>query len=344
MDSDVGKKNQLNTIVDDLFSEFNEEKIQLKTLLCENKKRNEEIDSLIVELMREEDSNYRLFSPRERKTKNENRIISLKEEKRKLQEENEEIEKKLFYYENKEKKISILNTVVEKQDYDNKHTFFDINETIVKVQEIERKRIARDLHDSTVQNLAHIIHKIDLSSKFIETDVTRTKIEMQIIKKDIKQIVSDMRKIIYDLQPTDFSNKSFSDEIDKLVQSLSDLSNIVYQIDIVDSIDDCDNYVLVTVINIIKEAFINSIKYSKAKHIMLKIEKIKSDIVIHIEDDGIGIDFDIDEMYDNENTENFGIKIMKERTKIFGGKFEIASGDEGGTVISVHIPYLVKGV
>ena len=271
MDYNDEKKKQLNIIVDDLFSEFNEEKIQLKNLLCENRNRIEEIDHLIVELMRDEDSNYKLFSPRESKTKNENRIQTLKEEKKRLQEENEEIEKKLFYYENKEKKISILNTVVEKQDFDYNHSSSNINETIVKVQEIERKRIARDLHDSTVQNLAHIIHKIDLSSKFIESDITRTKIEMQIIKKDIRQIISDMRKIIYDLQPIDFSDKSFSEEVDKLVQSLSDLSEIVYQINIVDSIDDCDNYVLITVMNIIRKHSLTQLNILELNILNLKL-------------------------------------------------------------------------
>ena len=71
---------------------------------------------------------------------------------------------------------------------------------------------------------------------------------------------------------------------------------------------------------------------------------IRNEIVLVIEDDGVGIDLNLDQIDYNESNENFGIRIMKERTKIFGGQFEITSGEEGGTIITVHIPYLVKGV
>ena len=39
---------------------------------------------------------------------------------------------------------------------------------ILDIKEKERQRIARDLHDITLQNLSHLIHKIELSSLYID--------------------------------------------------------------------------------------------------------------------------------------------------------------------------------
>ena len=41
---------------------------------------------------------------------------------------------------------------------------------VLELQENERQRIARDLHDDSLKNLAHLIHRIELSSMFIDED------------------------------------------------------------------------------------------------------------------------------------------------------------------------------
>ena len=56
------------------------------------------------------------------------------------------------------------------------------NLTIFKVQEEERQRIARDLHDTSLQNLTHLIHKIELSSLYIDKDPIQAKLELSIVE------------------------------------------------------------------------------------------------------------------------------------------------------------------
>ena len=43
--------------------------------------------------------------------------------------------------------------------------------SVLDVQEKERQRIARDLHDSSLQNLTHLVHKVELSSLYIDKDL-----------------------------------------------------------------------------------------------------------------------------------------------------------------------------
>ena len=48
----------------------------------------------------------------------------------------------------------------------------------IEIQECERQRIARDLHDTTIQNLTHSIHTVELATKYIDIDVIRAKLEL----------------------------------------------------------------------------------------------------------------------------------------------------------------------
>ena len=67
------------------------------------------------------------------------------------------------------------------------------NLAVINIQEEDRQRIARDLHDTSLQNLAHIIHKIELAGMFIDKDPVKAKLELAVIKKDLKAIIEDIR-------------------------------------------------------------------------------------------------------------------------------------------------------
>ena len=69
---------------------------------------------------------------------------------------------------------------------------------ILSIQEEERQRIARDLHDSSVQNLTHLVHKIELSGLYMDTDPVRAKLELTNISKSLKSILEDIRNTIFE--------------------------------------------------------------------------------------------------------------------------------------------------
>ena len=55
--------------------------------------------------------------------------------------------------------------------------------SVLDVQEKERERIARDLHDSSLQNLTHLVHKVELSSLYIDQDVVKAKLELATVEQ-----------------------------------------------------------------------------------------------------------------------------------------------------------------
>ena len=50
------------------------------------------------------------------------------------------------------------------------------NKMVLTIQEAERQRIARDLHDTSLQNLTHIVHQLELFGLYMDKDPLRANI------------------------------------------------------------------------------------------------------------------------------------------------------------------------
>lgn len=79
-------------------------------------------------------------------------------------------------------------------------------ELVFEIQELDRRRIARDLHDTSLQNLSHLIHKLELVSMYMDKDMIRAKLELASVSKNINHIIDEIRMVIYDLRPMVFDD------------------------------------------------------------------------------------------------------------------------------------------
>ena len=64
---------------------------------------------------------------------------------------------------------------------------FDNKLDCFEYQEIDRKRIANELHDTSLQDLTHIIHQIELAELFIDLDSTKAKLELEDINNQLRK-------------------------------------------------------------------------------------------------------------------------------------------------------------
>lgn len=331
-------KEELLNIIDELYSEFNEERIRLKMLYDNNEQRSHEIEEYISELIKNEDIDFKIFSPRNNKTVHADKIEQLKNEKTHLDEENIRLAERLNYYEEKVNKLSALNSVenmtFEKKEESHNEILPEMK-VIMSVQEQERQRIARDLHDTTIQNIVHLGHKAELCTKYIDTDPTRAKLELQTMNKEVKSIVDEIRKIIFNLRLMSFDDIGFLDAFDNLMNALRKKTTINITSEVEHFTEDTEDIVLLTILRIVQEAINNAIKYSNAKNINVSILFTETTIRAIVSDDGIGFNPESD-------TKGFGLMGMKERAKLNNGKLTIESSKGKGTTITVQGPNIKK--
>ena len=140
----------------------------------------------------------------------------------------------------------------------------------LQVQEMERKRIAQELHDTSLQNLTHTIHEIELAKLYMEHDIIRAKLELEDISISLKNIIDDIRQTIFNLCPMTLDDLGFNNAIERYLDGIKRQNNfkIVTNIDII-SIDDSD--AVLNIYRIIQECISNIIKHAKACNISIDI-------------------------------------------------------------------------
>jgi len=215
----------------------------------------------------------------------------------------------------------------------------DYSLKLLETQEMDRNRISRDLHDSTVQSLTSMGHKMEYCSKLIDIDPVRVKLELQSMIDFNKESINDMREIIYDLRPMSLNNIGFVSTVESFCQHLRRNEKINIYLKIEGRELDLSSIVSVTMYRIIQEACNNSLKHAHAKNLSIRIIFNENDINLFVEDDGVGFDIEsVENRVKEDILHGFGLSTMKERARLLSGSFTIDTKPGAGTKIAVFVP------
>lgn len=210
---------------------------------------------------------------------------------------------------------------------------------ILQTQEKERQRIARDLHDTTVQNLTNIVHKSELTLRLLDVDPIRSKLELTSMTKNVKDIIRNMRNIIYNLRPMSFDDMGIHITIQKELENLKQhgINEIEYKVDGLE--ENVDTIVSLSLLRIVQEACNNIIKYAETNEVKCFFVYSDTYVELYIEDKGKG--FDIEEVTNRPNIDNqsgFGLSMMSERVYLLSGTIQVTTEKGTGTSIYVKVP------
>lgn len=321
-------------ILSELYQSLKDEQDGLLEKVNKNLNRIEEIDLYIKSILEKQDSDYKVFSPRNVELIYKEQIDSCNLEKYSLENENKNSYKQI----NKiGRYLGDLSGIIE--DGSEEVEVQPINLQVMDIQEKERQRIARDLHDITLQNLTHLIHKIELSTMFINQDPLRAKLELAAISKSLKATISDIRNVIFDLHPMSFDDLGLKDSLFNFFSNLENDTNFKVETDI-EEIDCQNELILLTVFRLIQEACMNAVYHSDGDLLKIELKRENTLYKIVIKDNGKGFKPNDSTVFDKHH---FGLTVMKERIGILNGKMEITSNQEFGTEIQIYLPITCQG-
>lgn len=312
-----------NSIIEDIYYSCLKRRNELNRLIKKNQEDIHETETLLKSLM-ETDADMKYFSPRNTEDIYKDEILSAKNTIDQLNHQNEEYSSQL---EDLSKKIDQL-----KMFMDQESNKYELSNTLLGIQEMDRQRIARELHDTTVQNLAHLIHEIELCSLYIDKDPIQAKLELETCSQNLRSIIDEMRTVIFNLRPMSFNDLGFEKCLEDYVMNMKEAYpsiSFVSQIDQVTS--SISEQRLLILFRIIQEAIQNAIIHSKSDRIELIVKDQQHDLLITVRDHGIGFD----ECDKKEN--HFGLSMMKERAKIIHAVFKIHSVSGEGTEITIRL-------
>jgi len=309
----------------------------------EYKKRQQEY--LLEEKKKKKIPNISMFSPLNADDVSEDEIIQ-KDELSELEsaladmEEKWEKQKNICQsFERLKQFVSSIDRTSSSSSLQENNNLTDYSAKIIEMQEMDRNRISRDLHDSTVQGLTGLVHKMEYCSRLIDKDPVRVKMELQSMIDINKEIISDMRAIIYDLRPMSLNNIGLVSTIESYCLYLRRYNNLDVVIKIEGKEEKLSSMVSVTLYRIIQEACNNTIRHSKAKKVLIRLSYLEYSIELDIEDNGIGFDVqEVEERTKEDSLHGFGLSTMKERARLLSGSFIVETKPGEGTKIHVSVP------
>lgn len=201
---------------------------------------------------------------------------------------------------------------------------------LVKTKENVQNRIAKELHDGVMNN----IYSVRLNLGFLNGSNDESMKEKRLIYiTELQKIEKEIRNLSHDLShETDFVTTDFGYLLNNLVESINQISSIIYSSTFDSSIkwDDYSSVIKINIYRILQELCSNVNKYSKANYCKINIREKNNILFLNVEDDGIGFDT-------AQNSNGIGMKNMQQRIKTISGKIKFISSSGNGCKVEIEI-------
>ena len=210
-----------------------------------------------------------------------------------------------------------------------------ISYSIINGQEKERTRIAAEIHDGIGQMLTSLRMKMEMienKNKHLGGDLTELNDLLQMVINETKKICSDLLPSVLD----DFGLSAAIRELQKMCSATTEMT---FDLD-----DELEPHALpreveIGVFRILQEALNNAIKHSKGTQVFIHISNDEKFVNLFVKDNGNGFHFDEKKLLSREFiAKSNGLRNMKERAELLGGKFIVKSVIGAGTTLQIQIP------
>jgi two-component system sensor histidine kinase DegS len=205
---------------------------------------------------------------------------------------------------------------------------------IIEAQEEERKRLSREIHDGPAQMLANVLLRTDLIDlAYHQKGQEAAQKEIKELKVMVRNALSEVRRIIYDLRPMALDDLGLVPTLRKYILTTEEYNptcKINFQIYGEDQ--RLQPNLEVAIFRLVQECLTNGTKHGKFSEAWVKIEWVKQKINIIVKDNGVGFDPNI------VKEKSFGLLGMRERVELLNGTMKIISFPGNGTTILFSIP------
>ena len=205
---------------------------------------------------------------------------------------------------------------------------------LVFAQEDERRRIAREMHDQFSEQLTALGLRIRALK---EACSGRHDLSANIaaLEDVAEQLDRDVDHLIWELRPTALDDLGLRAALANYIEDWSRRVQIPAELHSAGlSTERLASELETTLYRIAQEALNNIAKHAHARHVEIILERRTDQVLLIVEDDGIGFDAGETE----EERRGFGLLGMQERAALVGATVQIESALGEGTTIFVRTP------
>jgi PAS domain S-box-containing protein len=193
----------------------------------------------------------------------------------------------------------------------------------------ERSRLVRDLHDSVTQKLYGLLALTEAAQAGLEMgSMEMSKKVLSPIGEHARQALKEMRLFLYELSPSNLKKDGLIATLNQRLDAVEGRADMKRKI-----ISDDDIYLTneqqVAFYYIAQEALNNTLRHAHAKSVQISLKQTENDIIMEIEDDGVGFDTN------KKESGGIGSRSMRERSEQIGANLEVHSKPGEGTRVAL---------
>jgi signal transduction histidine kinase len=203
------------------------------------------------------------------------------------------------------------------------------NEKLAQTQ--ERNRLARELHDTLAHTLSSVSVQLEATKALFDRNPDGAKKMLDQTLINTKNGLKETRRTIVDLRASELESYGLTQAIRNIGASTAERGGFEVTCNLDKNLDMLPDDIAHSLYRTVQEALENTLRHANASHVFINMSSSGEVIQLEIKDDGHG--FDINDV----SHQNLGLRGMRERIEMLGGKFAIASNAQTGTAINVTI-------
>lgn len=204
---------------------------------------------------------------------------------------------------------------------------------VIEAQEAERKRIARDLHDGIAQELVALKLGFDALGRRIGKVAPEESPKIAELGEQLNSSCTEVRSIAHVMSPPVLEQQGLAPSLELLLQHTLQHAGLEARFNAHDLPLQLDEKTEIGLYRITQELLNNIVKHAHAAKVMIELHSIGPDLVLRVEDDGVGFNFE-----EARARGSMGLLNILSRATALGGAFFTENKQPHGTVAMVRVP------
>ena len=201
-------------------------------------------------------------------------------------------------------------------------------EMLVNAQETERQRLSRQMHDGPAQALSNFILQTEIAMRLMDVDTVQARDELNNLKSSAMGTFQKVRNFIFELRPMMLDDLGLVPTVRRYSDAFKEQTGLDVNVTVTGNERRLEPYLEVMLFRAIQELLGNAARHSQGSQVKVMLDLGEDRVRVSVDDNGKG--FDPDSL---QQSNSLGLKLIRERTEMLGGSFEVDSASGKGTRI-----------
>lgn len=201
----------------------------------------------------------------------------------------------------------------------------------------ERQRIGMDLHDGAMQSLYGVGLLLEDAAEKLPAEERPTRSTIERAVELLNATIAEMRRYVMGLRPIRGAERPLSESLPTLASQMGDQARLQVVVDVDPEAErDLDPEQREAAFYVAADALTNVARHARATHARIRLSHGEGRAVLEVQDDGAGFDPAF-------RAPGLGLRNMRERAFVVGGRLEVGSEPGRGTTIRLELPLERRG-